>query len=255
MAYYFFLSLPPAVMALFGLTGLFGGQRTGDWLTGRLTGSLPAEASALVTGFVRDVVHGDAPGPLSIGLLLALWAGSNVFTALEGTLNPAFGITAERPFVRKKAVAVGMLAACAVLFLAGSAVLLAGGGISDALGLGAFGRTVWGVLQWPLGFALITATFWLIYYVLPNKDQRGCRMTLLKASAVVRRAVRPRVGGVPAVHVQLRILQRHVRAAGVRHRAAAVDVRDLAGHPAGRRGGVGDGALGVEVYAVVWGFT
>jgi membrane protein len=184
VAYYFFLSLPPAVMAVFGLTGLFGGERTGDWLTGRLTTSLPAEASALVTGFVRDVVHGEAPGPLSIGLLLALWAGSNVFTALEDTLNTAFGITAERPFIRKKAVAMGMLAACAVLFLAGSAVLLAGGGISGALGLGDVGRTVWGVLQWPLGFALITATFWLIYYVLPNKDQRDCRMTLLRASAV-----------------------------------------------------------------------
>jgi membrane protein len=184
VAYYFFLSLPPAVMAVFGLTGLFGGQRTGDWLTQRLTTSLPAEASALVTGFVRDVVHGEAPGPLSIGLLLALWAGSNVFTALEGTLNAAFGITAERPFIRKKSVAVGMLAACTVLFLSSSAVLLAGGGISDALGLGAVGRTAWGVLQWPLGFALITATFWLIYYVLPNKDQSGCRMTLLKASVI-----------------------------------------------------------------------
>jgi|GEM_PF-797582 len=184
VAYYFFLSLPPAVMALFGLTGFFGGRQTGDWLTQRLTTSLPAEASALVTGFVRDVVHGNAPGPLSIGLLLALWAGSNVFTALEDTLNLAFGIRAERPFVKKKAVAVGMLAACAVLFLAGSAVLVGGGGIASALGLGRTGQAVWAVLQWPLGFALITATFWLIYYVLPNKDQRGCRMTLLKASAV-----------------------------------------------------------------------
>lgn len=91
VAYYFFLSLPPAVMALFGLTGLFGGARTGDWLTGRLTTSLPREASALVTGFVEDVVHREAPGPLSIGLLLALWAGSNVFTALEDALNRAYG--------------------------------------------------------------------------------------------------------------------------------------------------------------------
>jgi membrane protein len=184
VAYYFFLSLPPALMALFGLTGLFGGAATGDWLTGRLTTSLPAEASDLVTGFVDDVVHDTAPGPLSIGLLLALWAGSNVFTALEATLNHTFGITAERSFVKKKALAVGMLAACAVLFLAGSAVLLGGGGISDALGLGATGRTVWGILQVPLGFALIAATFWLIYYVLPNQDQRGFKGTLLKASAV-----------------------------------------------------------------------
>jgi membrane protein len=184
VAYYFFLSLPPALMALFGLTGLFGGAATGDWLTGRLTTSLPAEASDLVTGFVSDIVHNNAPGPLSIGLLLALWAGSNVFTALEATLNDVFGITAERSFVKKKAIAVGMLAACAVLFLAGSAVLLGGGRISDALGLGATGRTVWGILQVPLGFALITATFWLIYYVLPNQDQRGCKKTLVKASAI-----------------------------------------------------------------------
>ncbi len=184
VAYYFFLSLPPALMAVFGLTGLFGGAATGDWLTGRLTTSLPAEASDLVSGFVSDIVHNNAPGPLSIGLLLALWAGSNVFTALEDTLNDAFGITAKRSFIKKKAVAVGMLAACAILFLAGSAVLLAGGGISDALGLGAMGRTVWSILQVPLGFGLITATFWLIYYVLPNKDQRGCKRTLLRASAI-----------------------------------------------------------------------
>jgi membrane protein len=184
VAYYFFLSLPPAVMALFGLTGFFGGVETGDWLTGRLTTSLPQEASALVTGFVDEVVHREAPGPLSIGLLLALWAGSNVFTALEDALNGAYGVTRKRPFVRKKAVAVGMLAACAILFLGGSAVLLGGGGISDALGLGDAGRVAWGVAQWPLGFALIAATFWLIYYVLPLRDQRARKGTLAKASAV-----------------------------------------------------------------------
>lgn len=184
VAYYFFLSLPPALMALFGLTGLFGGRETGDWLTQRLTATLPPEASALVTGFVSDIVHRDAPGPLSVGLLLALWAGSSVFTALEHTLNAAFGITARRSFVRRRLLSVGMLGACALLFLAGSAVLLGGKAISDALGLGEAGRAAWGLLQVPLGLALITATFWLIYYVLPNRDQRGCRGTLLKASAL-----------------------------------------------------------------------
>jgi membrane protein len=184
VAYYFFLSLPPALMAVFGLTGFFGGPGTADWLTGRLSGALPAEASALVTGFVRDVVHQKAPGALSVGLLLALWSGAAVFSALEDTLNDAFGITAKRSFIRRKAVAVGMLAACAVLFLAGSAVLLGGGRIAGPLGLGAAGRRAWAVAQVPLGFALVTATFWLVYYVLPNRDQRACRGTLLRASAV-----------------------------------------------------------------------
>ncbi|HEX8395385.1 MAG TPA: YhjD/YihY/BrkB family envelope integrity protein [Longimicrobium sp.] len=185
VAYYFFLSLPPVIMAIFGLTGLIGGQKTGDWLTTQLTSSLPAEASGLVTDFVNDIVHKSAPGPLSIGLLLALWAGSNIFSTLEDTLNQVFSVPAERSFVKKKAVAVGMLVACAILFLAGSAVLLGGGKIADAMGLGDTGRVLWGIAQIPLAFALITATFWLIYYVLPLKDQSGCKKTLLKASAIV----------------------------------------------------------------------
>ncbi|HEU0012345.1 MAG TPA: YihY/virulence factor BrkB family protein [Longimicrobium sp.] len=184
VAYYFFLSFPPSLMALFGLTGFFGGAATGDWLTRRLATTLPDEASGLVRGFVDEVVHRNAPGPLSIGLLLALWAGSNVFTALEDTLNAAYGETRRRTFVRRKLLAVGMLAACAVLFLGGSAVLLGGGGIADALGMGETGRVVWGVLQWPLGFALITGTFWLIYYVLPLRDQSRCKGTLVKAAAL-----------------------------------------------------------------------
>lgn len=185
VAYFFFGSLPPLIMALFGLTGLIGGQKTGDWLTSRLTTSLPAEASGLVMDFVNDIVHKNAPGPLSIGLLLALWAGSNIFSTLEDTLNQVFSVPAERSFIKKKLVAVGMLVACSLLFITGSAVLLGGGKIADAMGLGEAGRVIWAVVQIPLAFALITATFWLIYYVLPLKDQSKCKMTLLKASAIV----------------------------------------------------------------------
>ncbi|HET6229197.1 MAG TPA: YhjD/YihY/BrkB family envelope integrity protein, partial [Longimicrobiaceae bacterium] len=85
VAYYFFMSFPPAVMALFGLTGIFGGPKTADWLTAHLSSSLPSEAGAMVKGFVSDVVLKNAPGPLSIGLLLALWSGSNIFSALGDT--------------------------------------------------------------------------------------------------------------------------------------------------------------------------
>jgi membrane protein len=184
VAYYFFMSLPPLLMALFGLAGLAGDQRLADWLMEKLGSSLPGEASALVGQFVTEVVHENAPGPFSIGLLLALWAASNVFMALEDTLNRAFEITEKRSFVRKRAVALAVLALCSVLFLGGSGALLAGPALSDALGLGEVGRTAWAVAQWPLAFALIAAAFWVIYYVLPNKDQKGCRRTLVKAAAI-----------------------------------------------------------------------
>jgi membrane protein len=43
---------------------------------------------------------------------------------------------------------------------------------------------VWAVAQWPLAFLLIASAFWIIYYVLPSKDQSDCKKTLFKASAV-----------------------------------------------------------------------
>lgn len=184
VAYYFFLSLPPMIMALFGMAGIFGGQKTADWMTTRLNSAIPAEASGLVDDFVQQVVHQKAPGLLSIGLLLALWAAANVIMALEDTLNTAYNVKEKRGFVKKRLTALGVLLMVSVLFLGGSVALLAGPAISRALGLGPVGDTIWSIAQWPLAFAMIVGAFWVIYYFLPNKDQSGCKKTLLKSSAI-----------------------------------------------------------------------
>lgn len=184
VAYYFFMSLPPALMAVFAMTGIFGGPEFANTVSTRLQSSLPAEAAGLVNEFVGQVVLEQKPGLLSVGLLLALWSASNVFNSMEDTLNVAYGVEETRGWLKKKLIALGVLLAVAVLFLAGSAALLAGPAISDALGLGGVGRAVWGVAQWPLAFLLIASAFWIIYYVLPSKDQSDCKKTLFKASAV-----------------------------------------------------------------------
>lgn len=169
IAYFFFLSLPPLLMAAFALAGIFGGDRTADWLTTSLRARLPAEAGELVNGFVTEVVHRSHPGLLSVGLLLALWSGSSVIIALEDGLNAIHDVTCARGLVKRRAVALATLLAVGVLFLAGSAVLLAGPAIAKGFGLGA----VWSVVQWPLGFALVVGAFWTVYRVLPNVERRG----------------------------------------------------------------------------------
>jgi membrane protein len=184
VAYYFFMSLPPALMAVFAMTGIFGGPEFANTVSTRLQSALPGEAAGLVNDFVSQVVLEQKPGLLSVGLLLALWSASNVFNSMEDTLNVAYGVEETRGWLKKKLIALGVLLAVAVLFLAGSAALLAGPAISDALGLGGVGRAVWGVAQWPLAFLLISSAFWIIYYVLPSKDQSDCKKTLFKASAV-----------------------------------------------------------------------
>ncbi|HET7229657.1 MAG TPA: YhjD/YihY/BrkB family envelope integrity protein, partial [Longimicrobium sp.] len=180
VAYFFFMSLPPLLMAVFGLAGIFGGDSTAAWLTDSLQRDLPAEAGTLVNGFVTEVVRKEHPGLVSIGLLLALWAGANVFMALEDTLNVAWGVRVQRGFVKRRLVALAALLAVGLLFLAGSAALLAGPAIAKALGLG----MVWTVLQYPVGLAMVVAAFWMVYYLLPNRDQRRHKGVLLRCSAI-----------------------------------------------------------------------
>lgn len=184
VAYYFFMSLPPALMAVFAMSGIFGGPELAGEVSSRMQGALPAEAAGLVNDFVDQVVLDQKPALLSIGLLLALWSASNVFTSMSDTLNVAFDVREGRSWVKRKAVALVVLVAVSVLFLAGSSALLAGPQIAETLGLGRAGSLAWAILQWPLAFGLISTAFWIIYYALPDKDQSGCRGTLFRASMV-----------------------------------------------------------------------
>lgn len=184
VAYYAFMALPPAVMALFGLAGLFGSLDLARTIERQAQLALPAAVTeTIVTPFIEQVVLDKAPGPFSIGLLLALWGASSLFTGLMATLNKAYDVEEDRSFVKKRAMALGVMLAGAFLFLLAAGAILGGPQISGALGLGEVGNVVWGILQWPLAFAGMVGAFWLVYYVLPNRDQRACRKVLLKAAA------------------------------------------------------------------------
>lgn len=184
IAFFAFLAFPPTFLVLFALAGFFGGEPVADWLTVRLGALLPDEAEALVQGFVADVIYREAPGPFSIGLLLALWASSNVFMATTRALNTAYGITDPRPWLKQRALSLGVMLLFVVFFLSGSTLLLGGPQLAEALNLWGAAEVAWNVLQWPLSLLLVVAAFWACYYILPARDQWARKWeTLLGALA------------------------------------------------------------------------
>jgi membrane protein len=179
VAFFAFLSFPPTIISIFALTGLFGGPETATWLTEQLQAALPPEAWGVVEEFVAQVVETPQPGLLSLGLLLTLWAASNVFAALGRSLDMAYGILSGRFFLKQRLIALGVMLIFAVLFLAGSVTLIAGPVITRGLRMMGFMDHVWAIAQWPLAFLLVTAAFWLAYYILPARDQRREKRRLL----------------------------------------------------------------------------
>ena len=178
LAYNFFFSLFPIFLFLAPMLALVGDKReTFTFLLDRLRGAVPEEAFALVAGVVQTVVfEPNAPGIASVGALLALWSGSNVFNTLTDALNAAYDVEHDpRPWWKKRLLAIACLIGVGAMFVVASVIMLAGGDIVDAvasrLGIGAFGRTLWTVLQYVFALALLVGTGFVTFYVLPAVKQ------------------------------------------------------------------------------------
>jgi membrane protein len=167
-AYYFFLSLWPLLLGLFAFTGIFGGQRAFDWIMGWITSALPSEPTRFLYDFVREITAEERPQLLSLGVILTLWSGSSIFVSLAEGLNRIYDVPEGRTWWKRRLIALGILLCASVLLPVGATAVLAGEEILEGLGLG----TAWSVARWPLAYLMLTALAWLIYYHLPNREQR-----------------------------------------------------------------------------------
>ena len=177
VAYNFFFSLFPLLLFLAPMLSLLGDKRTivSDLLS-RFSQVMPAEAFALFSKVVSDIVFAqNAPGLISLGFILAVWSGSNIFTTFMDALDTAYDVTDPRPWWKKRLIAIAVMFGWAIIITMVTAILLAGdsiiGFMRDRLGMGSASLTVWGWLQFPLAIALLVAFLFLMYWALPYVKQ------------------------------------------------------------------------------------
>jgi membrane protein len=174
-AYYFFLSLFPMILALFAFTGILGGSGAFDTIMGWLNSLLPASATEYMEQFVREITDEKQPGMLSLGIVLAVWSGSNFFAALGDGLDAMFNVQDRGSWWRKRLKAIALMVVGGVMLWGGAIGIVAGPQLARALGLGEYAH--W--LAWPIVFVLLVGLLWTIYYVLPAQDQGRFRRELL----------------------------------------------------------------------------
>lgn len=178
-AYYFFFSLFPLLLFVAPMLALVGNkQQMVNWLVGHLAAAVPATAMALVQGVVKDVVLSpSAPAAISVGALLAAYAGSNIFGALMSALNTAYEVKETRPWIRQQLLRLAALLVAGVVMIIATAVMLGGAQIAEwlgnTLGLSHAITELWKILQFPLALAILCGTAWMTYYFLPNVKQRA----------------------------------------------------------------------------------
>src|SRR3979411_1747832 len=90
-------------------------------------------------------------------------------------LNTAYDVKDERPWWKKRLLALAVLVGWAVIITLVTAILLAGDTIvhyaQTRLGIDGTAVKAWAILQFPLAIALLVAFFYLMYWLLPYVKQ------------------------------------------------------------------------------------
>jgi membrane protein len=169
MAYFYFLSVFPALLIVFALTGFVGGDVAFARITTIVLTLTPPDATAFLHGFLSELVRERRPGMLSFGAIVLFWAGSSGIAALTEALNGIHSVSEGRGWVSRRALALSILAIGSVLLVLCTLIVIGGIATLRALGLSA----VWDVVRWPLAAALPIVALWLAFYFLPDRGRRG----------------------------------------------------------------------------------
>ncbi len=190
-AYYFFFSLFPLFLFITPLLSLLGDEKEiFEWIVSRADRAIPPSAIQLVRDVAGDIVFSEsAPAIMSAGILLVIWAGSNVFGSLTLSLNHAYDVQESRPWWRQKLMAIACVGASGICLGVATATLLAGPQIAtwltDNTALGPTFRSTWWVVEYPLAFAMLVGMLFMIYYYLPNLRQHKGQVLVGAVSAAL----------------------------------------------------------------------
>ncbi|GAA3247980.1 hypothetical protein GCM10017691_57730 [Pseudonocardia petroleophila] len=171
------LAAVPLVIAGAGLATALGAESIAQVVARTVVAISPGSSDALLA----DVIAGDDEGSergevvVVLGLLTAFVAATSAFAQLERGANRIYGTKRDRPALRKYGNAALLTATAGVAMAAGLLLIVAGEPFGEALEevyhWGDAAETVWDVVRWPVGLALLVVAVTLLFRYAPRRKQ------------------------------------------------------------------------------------
>ena len=189
MGFYWFLAVFPALIAAVGVIGLL--NVTDSLVTDiqkAIRTTLPGNAAEILANAVGDASgkpRGSSVVATVIGLGIALWSASSGMVALQAGMDVAYDVDEDRKLIKKRGVALLLIAAAGILGGIASALIIFGKPLGQGLGIpdSAPFVVLWTVVRWVLGLATLSLLFALFYYFGPNREKP--RWTWISPGGVV----------------------------------------------------------------------
>jgi len=176
LAYSTFMAIPAVLLVVLGVFTLVAGAQTITTLMRHFGSVMPPEATQLLgSSLTRLSSHPSAGLTMTIvGLALALWSTTGAMTAYMAGLNIAYERDETRGFVRRRLLALAMVACIGTAFLLVAVLLIFGPTVQhylgNALGIEHALRYAWWAAQWPILLVGLLAAFATLLFLGPDVD-------------------------------------------------------------------------------------
>ena len=175
LSYQVFFSLFPFLLFLIALLGFLGIPEFFSWLQQQVTNVIPAQAAQQVNTVIAQLQQ-PRGGLLSFGVVVALWSASAAVRAVMNAMNATYGVREGRPAWKLYPLSLLYTLGLALLLILSAALMILGPQVvtwlGARLGLGGVIVTLWNILRLPLLVVLLTFSVALIYYFMPDVEQR-----------------------------------------------------------------------------------
>jgi membrane protein len=177
LAYSTFFAIPSVLLVVVGVFTLLVGPATISALMAHFSQVMPAQAASLLGGSLQRLDQHPSAGITMtvVGFVLALWSTTGAMTSYMTAVNLAYGRKDRRSFVRKRLVAVELVAAIGLAFLLVAVLLIFGppleqlvadhaGPLSGAVGW------IWWIAEWPILLGGLLTAFATLLYLAPDVE-------------------------------------------------------------------------------------
>jgi membrane protein len=173
VAFFSFLSLFPALVALVLVYGLVADPATVSQQVGSLTQALPPGAGDLI-GTQLKTLTSTPQKSLGIGLVIsilaALWSASGGVGQLITAVNSAYDEEETRGFVKRKLLALGMTLAAVVFMVIMIGLVAVAPAVLDNLVSSGPTRWLFEAVRWVLLVILVSLALAVLYRFAPDRD-------------------------------------------------------------------------------------